>query len=183
MSTSKIIPFILCLVFFLQCNTLKEKNLLLASDDWRSEIIEFPLDFAPSLNYSGTEYVRFAPGWGNKNASDYFSYVFLWNISQNPELSAKKLEIELEKYFDGLMNNDKFKSKAFFEKINESTYVGKVLTFDGFTTQEQVTLNIIVDYSYCNIQNMHHVLFSISPQNPDHQIWKKIKNISIDIEC
>lgn len=194
MTYSKIIPFILILILFTQCdkgNT--EKNLLQAPDDWRGEVIKFPLDFANSLHYSGVEYIRFAPGWGKENATDYFSYAFLWQIDQNPKLSAQKLESEMELYYDGLMNmvsekepgkfKEPFASKAFFEKVNDSVYVGKIITYDAFTTKKEVDLNAIVDYRFCKGINKHLVLFNVSPKPLEHQIWKKLNLIDIQTDC
>ncbi|PKV51215.1 hypothetical protein ATE84_3289 [Aquimarina sp. MAR_2010_214] len=194
MSFAKIIPFILLTSLFIQCGTdTNTKNLLSAPENWKGEVIEFPLEFATSLQYSGIEYVRFAPEWGEESSSDYFSYVFLWNLSEDPQLSAKKLESEIETYFDGLMssvskmnpeqNNEISKSKAFFEKVNDSLYVGKILTYDAFTTKKEVNLNITVSYSMCELQNKHLVLFNISPKPYQHQIWKKLKKVTATINC
>ncbi|WP_160114654.1 hypothetical protein [Aquimarina sp. AU474] len=165
----------------------------MAPDNWRGEIIKFPLKFAPSLKYSGTEYVRFAPGWGTENAKDYFSYTFLWETNENPKLSTKKLESEMETYFDGLMSmihemstesqKEINPSKAFFEKINDSIYIGKVITYDAFITKKDVTLNIIVNYEFCDLAKKHLAKFNLSPQSPDHSIWKKMDNIVIDKPC
>ena len=110
MFSTKTIPFIMYALFFIQCNTSTPENKLLAPKNWKSEIIKFPLKFAPTLKYSGEEYVRFAPGWGDITASDYFSYAFLWNINEAPQLSTSKLEQEMEAYFDGLMKKENFKS-------------------------------------------------------------------------
>ncbi|MBL0683006.1 hypothetical protein JJQ60_05735 [Aquimarina mytili] len=178
----------------MQCKTHNsQQNLLITEENWRSEIIDFPLEFAPSLEYFGTEHIRFAPGWGKKNAADYFSYAFLWILDQDPELSSKKLESDMETYFDGLIkviskeelksNIDITKSKAFFEKVNDSVYAGKILTYDPFTTRKDVNLNIIVTYRYCTLEKKHLALFNISPQAPEHQIWKKMKKIAIDLTC
>ncbi|MBQ4819402.1 hypothetical protein [Aquimarina sp. MMG016] len=195
MSFTKTMPLFLIFFLFVQCGTdSSEKNILVApSDDWSGEVIEFPLQFANSLKYSGTEHVLFSPGWGDENAKDYFSYVFLWELEENPELSAEKLESEMEVYFDGLMNmvskmNLKLfkkipKSKAFFEKVNDSVFVGKVMTYDAFTTKKEVNLNFIVEKNFCNLQKKHLVLFNISPQTSEHQIWKKMKKVSIDLKC
>jgi len=194
MNFTKTIPFFFIFLFFSSCKQDNpRKNTLLATNDWKSEIIDFPLKFAPSLPYTGVEYVRFAPNWGLKDASNYFSYVFLWEIDQNPELSSTKLESEMEEYFNGLMNlitkmDSKQvkkipKTKAFFEKVNDTLYVGKVITYDAFTTKKEVSLNMMVTHSYCNNQNKHLVLFKISPQQNKHPIWKKMEKIAIDIDC
>ncbi|MDY8135805.1 hypothetical protein [Aquimarina sp. 2201CG5-10] len=191
MSFAKTIPFLLITLLFIKCGKDdSSKNLLLApNDDWRGEVIEFPLKFAPSLQYSGTEFIRFAPGWGKENAKDYFSYAFLWDIKDNPKLSAKKLESEMEIYFNGIMNmvsksGEKIpESKAFFEKVNETTYAGKVLTYDAFITKRDLQLNLIVEQSFCKSRNKHFVLFLLSPQPTEHSIWKKMKKIDFDVQC
>ena len=194
MNFPKTVPFFFILLFFLQCKKHNStENILIAKENWRSETINFPLDFAPSLSYSGVEYIKFAPGWGEKNAPDYFSYAFLWVIDQDPKLSSKKLETEMEAYFDGLIhhitsNQDGHdtnisKTKAFFEKINDAAYAGKILTYDPFTTKKEVRLNVLVYPTACHPENKHLVLFNLSPQNPNHAIWKKMKNIKIDLDC
>ncbi len=161
MSFAKTIPFIIITLLFVQCgNDTNNKNLLSASGNWRGEVIEFPLEFDTSKQYSGIEYVRFAPGWGKDGASDYFSYAFLWDLSENPQLSAKKLESQMETYFDGLMsmvskmdskqNNEISKSKAFFEKVNDSVYVGVYVGVD-----EGVCVNVgVTEIVYVGVGDM-----------------------------
>ncbi len=194
MNFAKTVPFFIIFLIFAKCTTNKSsENHLLAPDNWRGEILEFPLKFAPSLNYSGVEYVRFAPGWGKENANDYFSYTFLWEIDENPGLSSEKLESEMETYFNGLMemihktgseSSPKIKNaKAFFEKVNDVSYIGKVITHDAFVTKKEVTLNIIVNYQYCDLEQKHLVKFDLSPQSPEHSIWKKMNSITIDTTC
>ncbi len=194
MNFSKTVPFFFILLFFSHCKKNNPlKNLVIAPENWRSETIDFPLDFAPSLDYSGTEYIRFAPGWGKENTADYFSYTFLWVIDRDPKLSSTKLESEMETYFDGLItmiskedlsaNHDVSTSKAFFEKVNDSVYGGKILTYDPFTAKKDITLNVIVTYTFCESENKHLVLFILSPQTLEHPIWKKMKKIGIDLDC
>ncbi|WP_103866566.1 MULTISPECIES: hypothetical protein [Aquimarina] len=194
MSFAKIIPFILIISLFTHCtDNDPNKNLLEAPEKWKGEIIEFPLEFAPSLSYSGIEYVRFAPDWGKKGASDHFSYAFLWDINENPQLSSKKIESEMETYFDGLMNtvskesdlsNKEIpKAKAFFEKVNDSVFIGKILTYDAFITKDKISLNCIVNYHYCNNTSTHQVLFNLSPQPLEHPIWKRLKQIKTNTVC
>ncbi|MBL4705559.1 MAG: hypothetical protein JKY54_13630 [Flavobacteriales bacterium] len=40
-----------------------DKAVLIAPDNWKSEIIPFPLGFAPSIDFVGIEDLRFSPGW------------------------------------------------------------------------------------------------------------------------
>lgn len=195
MTFPKIIPFFILLLFVIigctDSNT--STNPLVAPDNWRKETIEFPLSFAPTLTYKGTEYVRFAPGWGKKDAEDYFTYAFLWYLDEVPTLSSKILESELETYFNGLMRvvagsketttSSIPTSKAFFEKLDETSYAGKVITYDAFTTKKEVSLNVIVNYSACDELGKHLVLFKFSPKNIDHTVWSKLENIKIGLDC
>ncbi len=190
MNSAKTIPFFLILFIFIQCNSENtNKNKLSAPESWRGEILNFPLEFANSLKYSGAEYIQFAPGWGTKDAKDYFSYVLIWEINENPNLSSKKLEHEMQVYFDGLMKEvsetpDQIPdSKAFFEKVNDSLYIGKVITFDAFTTNTPLSLNMIIAKSYCEKTKKHIVRFDVSPQLPKHPVWKKLKQVTIDENC
>ncbi|MDH7445608.1 hypothetical protein [Aquimarina sp. 2201CG14-23] len=195
MSFSKTIPFFIIIIFLcIQCKKEDSSiNPLLAPENWRKETIEFPLSFASSLEHKGTEYVRFAPGWSVQDSEEYFSYTFLWYIDENPKLSDKMLETEMEAYFDGLMNmvskmNLKLfkkipKTKAFFEKLNDHSYAGKVITYDAFTTKKEVKLNIIAEYLPCKALNKHLVFFKISPQQIDHVVWDRLDKVEIDLNC
>lgn len=192
MSFSKTIPFFIIILFTsVQC---KKKNLsidpLLAPDNWRKETIAFPLSFAPSISYKGTEYVRFAPGWGKQDSEEYFSLAFLWYLDEDPKLSNNTLESKLESYFNGLMevvsksnSENIIESKAFFEKIDDQSYAGKIITYDAFTTKREVTLNIVTTYNSCKSLNKHLVLFRISPQQIDHPVWDKLNEVQVNLDC
>jgi len=41
---------------------------------WRSEVIPFPLDFAPAIHHGGLEDLRFPPGMFDPRSPDYWSY-------------------------------------------------------------------------------------------------------------
>ncbi|WP_378174776.1 hypothetical protein [Aquimarina sp. SS2-1] len=191
MRFSKTIPFFIILsLTFIQCKKEpSDINLLSAPNNWRKETIPFPLSFAKSIQHRGTEYVRFSPGWGKQGSEEYFSYVFLWYLDNDPQLSDRQLESELEVYFDGLMQEVKdrdetiLKAKAFFEKIDDQSFAGKVITYDAFTTKKEVQLNVVVTYNYCQSSNKYLLLFKISPQPIDHVIWDKLHKVNPNIDC
>jgi hypothetical protein len=70
---------------------------------WRSEVIPFPLDFAPALAHRGYEDLRFPPGMFDPAAPGYWSYVFVWRTDDDARLDAKALGDELTQYFRGLI--------------------------------------------------------------------------------
>ena len=79
-------------------------SLINAPEDWRKESFEFPLRFAPSIPYQGTEHVRFHPAWTKFDEEGGFSYVVLWDVKAAP-VEPPDIEDHLETYFNGLMSN------------------------------------------------------------------------------
>ncbi|QKX06557.1 hypothetical protein HN014_17100 [Aquimarina sp. TRL1] len=189
MSTSKIIPFICIVTLFIQCKEQNPSHLLSTPTNWKTETLEFPFEFAPDLKYTGISDIRFAPGWKDAQSMEYFSYTFLWALNENPKLSAKKLETEMASYFFGLMDMvspdklDKQKTNAFFEKVDEHTYIGKVLTHDAFITKKNIKLNLIVTHSYCPTIKKHYIKFNVSPQHINHKIWSTLEHITPITPC
>ena len=70
---------------------------------WRSEVIPFPLEFAPSISHRGLEDLRFPPGMFDPSSPDYWSYAFTWHTDDAAELDAARLGQELTAYFTGLI--------------------------------------------------------------------------------
>lgn len=114
---------------------------------WRSEVIRFPLDFAPSLPHRGYEDLRFPPGMFDPAAPGYWSYAFLWRTDDAAELDATVLASELTTYFRGLIAavDDKHRITARDDIAVQATADGSrfALTahiFDAFKTAQPVTL-------------------------------------------
>lgn len=168
-------------------------NILEAKDDWRSEVLEFPLIFAGDLEYNGEEHIRFAPGWGDTNSEDYFSYVFLWVLEEDPKLNATELENIMDVYFDGLMNTGAITNFSFFKNIpetqssirqlNDHMYRGSIKMYDEFFAKDRTTLNADIHYEYCTTRKQHFVWFYLSPKDMDHLIWKQLKEVQLNIKC
>jgi len=70
---------------------------------WRSEVIKFPLEFAPTIAHRGYEDLRFPPGFFDPASGDYWSYAFLWRTEDPAQLDAAALGAELTTYFRGLI--------------------------------------------------------------------------------
>nr|MDQ3297741.1 hypothetical protein [Myxococcota bacterium] len=69
---------------------------------WRSEVIPFPLDFAPTLAHRGIEELRFPAGFFDPASPEFWSYAFIWRTDDAAELTAPALAAELTTYFKGL---------------------------------------------------------------------------------
>ncbi len=169
------------------------ENVLIANNNWRSEVLEFPLIFASDLEYEGEEHIRFAPGWGKKNSEDYFSYVFLWILENDPKLNTLELENAMNIYFDGLMNTGAVINFNFFKKIPEtkssfqqtdkSSFKGAIEVYDEFFSKEIITLNTKIKIENCALKNKYLVWFYLSPQKTQHPIWNKLDNVKNNLTC
>src|SRR5437763_5580350 len=55
-----------------------------APTGWHAESFRFPLAFAPSIPYEGTQSVRLAPSFARFATPQGFSHVLLWDIKPQP---------------------------------------------------------------------------------------------------
>lgn len=162
-------------------------ELLSVPDGWRSEYIPFPISFAPSLTYVGVEDVRFSKGWGDINANDFFTYAFLWYLDEDPFLSIPKLNTDFKAYFDGLMqavsgSKDIPRTKVDFDGETDN-YSAVIEVYDAFFKKEVITLNVTAQASYCNKTKKYMVLFKLSPEEIESEVWKKFDELKININC
>lgn len=107
---------------------------------WRTEVIPFPLDFAPALAHRGVEELRFPPGFMDPASPARWSYVFAWRLDDAAALTPDALAGELTVYFDGLVH-------AVDAKAKEPTKVAVAPDFavtahleDAFKTHEPIDL-------------------------------------------
>jgi hypothetical protein len=111
-------------------------------------------------------------------------------LENKKEVTTEELEDNLTLYFDGLLSglskvdSTKFtKSKIEF-KQNQDTkdnvdFIGTLDIFDGFATQEQLTLNGRVYSSYCEEKDQLILLFRFSPLAFEHSIWDKLRTVKV----
>ena len=62
----------------------------------------FPLPWAPTIAHKGFEDLSFAPGFDDLDSPEYHSYLFLWWLDGQPEISAAELQDDMATYFRGL---------------------------------------------------------------------------------
>jgi len=197
------LSLLLFLGFFQSTMAQDEELLLEIAEPWRSERLSFPIHFAPSLDYKGIEEVRFAKGWGKKDSEEFWTYAFLWYLDEDPALTEAQLAKDIQAYFDGIMNlvgkgrglTDIPESTVTFEGkpgvvISHASdnhpgirYEGQVKTFDAFFTKGMQTLNFTAIYDYCPVSKKYTVLFTFSPQERDHAIWKTLNGIKLAKGC
>ena len=166
-----------------------------APEGWRSEVVTFPLSFAPELDYEGHGDVRFAPGMFTAGAEDFWTYAFVWWLPLDTEISAARLSTDMDTYFTGLAKlitraNERdlpeFPASATYTSsagTDGGVLKGRIETLDAFATQSPVTLNSKVTQIRCEAHERKAVLFAFSPKASDHPNWAVLDKISADFRC
>ena len=98
------------LLILLACSVLtvtaQSKPVLLTNPaNWQFEQFSLPPEFAPTVRYKGIEELRFSPGWGKKDAADYFTVVFGVRLDDTKSVSMADIKDYLLTYFRGLCSN------------------------------------------------------------------------------
>lgn len=157
---------------------------------WTIEKTSFPISFAPNIDFTGVEDLRFAPGWGNSKSNEYWAYTFLWFVRGKPRLNQDTLNHYLTQYYNGLyLSNMKNKTSAppanftvadvrgIHPLLNDmDTYEGKITTLD-FLTGKPITFNTRVRVRRYPQLNCTGIFFQVAPQDYSQPIWVKMNNL------
>ena len=171
-----------------------------APEGWRSEVVTFPLRFAPELGYEGHGDVRFAPGMFTAGADDFWTYSFVWWLPSSTEMTPERLSTDMNTYFSGLaalimrsreLDVPDYNASAHFTPSDEArrgasqnlSLKGRVETFDAFTTQSPVALNAHVDAIPCPDHDRLALIFAFSPQPYTHENWRALSEIKAGFHC
>lgn len=172
----------------------EEESILSAPDNWQSEILHFPLGFAPTIDFVGFEDLRFAPGWSDTTSQECWAYMFVWYIEFDSVMTEAKLTESFNSYYDGLMGvdsrneadtaklNQLDKTLCLFVKTDEG-FTGKMRVYDAFFTKDYMTLNIKVKESICPKTNKQIILCDISPRDIGHDVWKIFEDVKLTVNC
>ncbi len=166
------------------------KGLEILVTDWGKEIFHFPLHFAPEIPLEGLEEVVFPKNWRKPDSTDFWSYVFVWDLDNKKAITASELESTLKPYFDGLMkvvnddeNAEMIKTTANFQKSTSPEdnvdFTGKLTIFDAFATNKPLNLNARVFSNYCEEKGKLVVLFQFSPLGFDAPVWDKLRTVKV----
>jgi hypothetical protein len=168
---------------------------LAAPDDWRKESFTFPLVFAPSIPYEGTEHVRFSPDWSHFAQPDGFTYALLWDIKRRT-LDPAEIERALDVYFDGLMEAatraKKLEDPGTVSSVSLHPMAapegwtmasgGRLFTWNGFSKGEALELKMEITQRDCNgDRSQVLILFSKAPR--DQPVWKELRAIRANTSC
>lgn len=187
------------LLILLTINNLKTfgqeyETVLSSPDNWQKEIIPFPISFAPDIDFTGFEDLRFAPGWSDPASEEFWVYTFVWYIEKDSALTESRLTEYFSNYYDGLMgvdikntddttNSDGLdKTLCLFIKTTEG-FKGKMRVYDAFFTKDYLILNIIIKESFCHNMNKQIIRCDISPKAFDHKVWEIFDDVRLKVKC
>lgn len=154
--------------------------LLVVPQGWQGERLEFPLDFAPELEFRGVEELAFAPGMFRKDSDSYFSYALAIELEGDVAIDAPFLEHFLATYYRGLCRAVGESRKLALDLAAVSATVegsgdhfsATVRTFDPFTDGGPLALKLILR-TWPRAATTQ--LFGIaSPLPDDASIWKEL---------
>jgi hypothetical protein len=159
----------------------KHIDVIQSPNGWLKESFEFPLSFAPSIPFSGFEELRFAKEWNDSTSQEFWSYMFVWYLDVDPEMTLEKLETVVKAYYDGLMAVEYTKPE--FTKLKDGSFAGRVQTFDQFFTKKDFILNVKMKPTNCDKARKYACLFYISPFAFDTVIWSQLEDIKLKADC
>ena len=166
-----------------------------APASWREERFTFPLVFAPSIPYEGTEVVRFSPDFTKFADGRGFTYAVLWDIKQR-RLEPSELERGLAVYFDGLMENVTRARKIADPGTVSSVALhpmaapagwgdglsGQLWTWNAFSRGEPLVLNLEIAYRACGTDRTQvFYAFSMAPRSD--AAWQELRGIRDKTAC
>lgn len=153
----------------------------------------FPLPWSPGLAFKGFEDLYFAPGFDDLDSPEYHSYVFLWWLDGQWQITAAELESDMVTYFRGLAQqrgrNNKFSPdlsqiKAQYESSSNgpSTFGGTAATnFTGTVTLYDRHGKVISLYS--EVSSSYYgdghtaVFFAMSKEPRPAALWSQLDAI------
>jgi hypothetical protein len=175
---------------------------LVFKTEWGGERLDLPTDFAPEMKLEGVEEIRFAPGMFKPDDDSFFSYVFVFAVSADQELTGKVIKEEMLTYYRGLaesVSKGAIDGKGFkfeMEKAKEAKgapstvadlkkvaqYSGKLDWIEPFATKKAQVLHFELQ-SWSDAATVRNYLFvCTSPKKPDgkSEIWKEMRRIRSD---
>jgi hypothetical protein len=161
--------------------------------DWGFERYDFPIDFAPGINYKGFEEIRFSPGMMDTASAFYFSYIFAVAINDSVNLNEADIEDFLNKYYQGLsasvgkskkLNPDTAQMKATVTNVptppNSSvkSYNAGISFFDTFSNGHKIFLSMEIETSYNKSNHNTYMVVIVSAADKDKtEVWNKLREI------
>ncbi|MDF1808505.1 MAG: hypothetical protein P1U42_02315 [Phycisphaerales bacterium] len=159
----------------------------LSLEGWAPETFSLPPGFAPEMP-TGSETLRFAPGWRDPSSENFWSYAFVMWIDEDVPDSKRVIEI-IEIYYNGLMTvfaSNKGKEASLkpvqveIVKSVPNQFELKMNLIDAFATFKPVDIQVLVK-TVVDTEGHSFVTVQLSQQPRSHKIWKYLDAAIKDI--
>lgn len=138
----------------------------------------------------GLEEIRFAPGWGNAKADDYWSLLYLFWLDAGQPINAAVLQTNLKPYYDGLIAGNLSKADSENNKVttavaikqtktalnDSATYTGTVRMLD-YMARAPITLNCVIHVKNGKSDGQS-VIMELSPKPYGTGVWLQLNAIN-----
>lgn len=158
----------------------KDLSIFKNSKNWKTEVITFPIEWAPKLTLKGFEELLFTPEWPNPKSDEFWSMVIGWQVNSTSPLSLKVIKHNFKSYFDGLMKPNHWATTFPDPKVhlksqnNAVNFIGEMTFFDGFHTGKVITVYIQGTQKFDQERKTSLIVFRLSPKGFKHRIWKRL---------
>jgi hypothetical protein len=164
---------------------------------WSIEGFSLPAAFAPQMNVSGVEELRFPPGWGDSASNEYWSYAYLWWLKGNTTVDEVSLQKDLQALYTGLVGRNIVSRQIPLSKqVPTNVRVRKVMTASGdvqtfqgetqmldYMAQKPIVLHLLIHVKDCSKEDHTAVFVEVSPRPPTHSIWKELNQLDQTFRC
>jgi len=166
-------------------------------EGWKKERIALPPPFAPDMKLKGLEEIRFAPGMFQPQSDSFFSYVFVFQLENKPELTQEVMDSELLAYYRGLAiavlksRDVSADTNTLTLKLTEARtideapkppptpkqYTGDLKWVEPFVTGQSQTLHLEVETWKHEDSNHRYMFVCASPKPKTAAIWRQMHEI------
>lgn len=161
--------------------------------DWRSEKMQLPLPFAPTMTFRGLDELRFSPGMFKGDREDFFSYVFVMSLEPETELDEKVIRKELLIYYRGLAQAVGKATKSAVDKFTlemktmlqatrlpemakePAEYYAELIWDEPFVTRQSQKLRLEIQTFRFADSDRKYLFVCASPQPLAHDVWTKMR--------
>lgn len=150
----------------------------------KTEVIPFPIEFAPEITLNGVEELVFLKGMYKPEEEDFFSYAFSWThkIKNNESFSRDQLQKLVTAYYKGLykaVSGGKEHEPTITLEQQKGKYTGRIKWIEPFVTKQPQVLNFNARETRCKRSNEIRWYFLVSPQPKTHSVWKQLESIEV----
>jgi hypothetical protein len=169
-----------------------------APKNWNKELLVFPLDFAPAIQFHGFEDLRFSPGWGDSSSYQKWAYTILWWLDDSVTFTEEILKTDLESYFTGLSRRRAIAEKqdtaafrpaqALVQKTTNlkgelETYYATVFFYDAQVTKKSGELYFKIYVKDCKDKSKTILFFEVAENSYTAPIWLELDKMSEEFKC